>query len=642
MLSNRSLLIVAALAMIAMLYGFFFMMPGPKLNFIVPEMTTPAYTDAELIHKAPQILEAGKKYPILETIPYFTPKLQVQITRRMHVYKIAAPAGEFWCTDNLMLLYDNNTREWSVEPWFPRAGSMFPALGLFFLLNILISLRIFSNFRQNKKSYELYFYLYVSIWLFFSILLFALNGEFLSWMFKDPEGYFNIAKEWLARDRHSQIPYSVGTSFIYAPLISFFAAKAYLDIALQMSIITFLLTGLGGFMAFLAIAWRILPKGPSLHITAAACIIYTFTSIIMRYWMDQMDPNLETVAKTCFSLRQQFYFYSNSLFNRAVMIGWNSTGDNYGSFMFIISVFVLFIRIKPIYTHALAGLFLGFAITCRYGIISLIPAIVLLSLALNFPKLILKEIHLPQFIRNLFIMGICVIIGFIPQMIDNFVINANPLTPSIAPHLLKEGKPFNELFGFANIARGLEYNITIHAKLFLPAIVCLYFIKRPFVGLFLWLWIICPLIFHSSLHFVTAAELRYIMVIFPALFIAIGGGLGQLPAKPLALLASLIIINYHFVSPECPALFNELLPFYGLPQHVQILTPVLSGVLYFMLCRGIKGAHATGTAVFFLLFALAGWFGPLFAMLAFPLYLCFRPKAEWMKPFIVPEPEING
>ncbi|MFZ2655057.1 MAG: hypothetical protein WAX69_09060, partial [Victivallales bacterium] len=184
-------------------------------------------------------------------------------------------------------------------------------------------------------------------------------------------------------------------------------------------------------------------------------------------------------------------------------------------------------------------------------------------------------------------------------------------------------------FSFSNNINALHYYIQINFKIILIGIFSLYFIKNKVIGISFWLWMIIPLIFHSFLIIYHITPLRYVLLLFPCIYLAAGSLLGSSDRRFLYLFIPFVLANFILVAPECPGTYAPI--YLGYKWH--FIIPVASVITAWILSRyiGISKDKTICFTAFMFLFICGQWWILFLGLLVYPLYLMMRRTGKFVQ-----------
>ena len=561
-----------------------------------------------------KVLQKKTKLEMLGIIGRYIPVTQVDIG-----------GDKYWCSKNIIL--KPNGKSWESEYIFYKDESFLPYFfGFMFIFFILALFLIGWNKGIMINSYLLFFFLWlagISLILYFNGLYIYLNG--------DEQMFYKIASEWLKFERISFIPGNVGTAFFYIPFILLYSSQHISEIIIQFALFNTIFICGGTILLVLYI--QKLFKNSKLAFYTVGFIAALFPIFAFVYYKGGVRDEYGIIGKTMLYLGRHNP-YSVTLYNQTFLSGWNGLSDNFAVFFMVISVVVLWKMKFSLKKYFLLGLCIGFSICIRYGSITVLPAIIIYDLySLYKNRISLKK----GFLYYIF-FSCGLFVGVFPQLMDNLLILGNPLGVSVSDSLYAGGgEHVVNLFSFQNIAKGYNFYFQIHYKILLLFSFILYFIKNKCLSFFFWLWMFTIFTFYSSLNFYGHSAVRYIIIIFPIIYISLGLFINDYytKLKEVLLFGGIIILNCFFISPESPRSFT----FIYLPLAWHYLVPVFSSLVSVIIAKSLHiDLKKTLFFIFFLLLLSIGlWWIPLIIFLLFPFVLIFQcviHKAKYFLNFI--------
>lgn len=594
--------------------SLFLLLIEPR-DYIFPTHPLATFKDAFLKNQAGIIISPDKVYKVyasknilLDTSSLLPP---TSIRRYVTSYRIEIAGKKLWCSKNLTASFqknpETNEEQWFIKLFFEKNYYFLPYSFLF------LSLSLFFAYLYNCEKKQQYFYLiYIFLWLGLGSLFFYLNGFFIIYN-KDPEQFFNIAKEWLDFNRHTTIPNSVGAAIFYLPFIILLRPESYWDMAIPFSTINLTIVGASSIAFIILLAKQLSVSGRVHHCVAILSCLFPFVTGI--YY-----PCYGTVSE-CKSLLHlgSLAPYSQELRFQAVLCGWNGLSDNLALLFILMGIAVLWKTEISVRRYFFPGIFLGFALTLRYGSIVILPAVFFWDIA----TLIKNKTPLKKILGYYSVFAITGILAFSPQLIDNLIIKGSPFLQTADRHLYNGEESLWNMFRPENLPDGLNFYFQIHYKFLLLFSFILFLIKDRKIAVTLWLWTIVPLVFFSSTNFYKAEGVRYLISIFPAIFLAVSLFCGSINRKELILISVLLILNMALTAPESPGPFAYII----IPGILHFIIPLISSAI--LVCApfllGASTKNSIMMAFFFLFFALGQWWTALAILAVFPLYLLFEP-----------------
>ena len=527
-----------------------------------------------------------KQNIIFDTSKYFTNK---NIVRNTTAYQIITDRNQkLWTSKNIILNYNTKNKQYEGKLISYKNNRFIPIIIL--LLSIIIWI-----FSTKSKIINMRIYIgYYLLWLLSFLFILYQTNVFFIYSNGDAQMFFRIAEELVNLNRTKPVPGNIGTAFFCIPFVFLFNTANYLDIAIFFSFFNLIFIGGGCFILTLMIAKHLTNRPKAFHTTAISCIL---SSCLLYIWRQGgiWDPNF--IGGTSINFyNSTLHPYAMYLYNKCFLYGWNRQSDNYAVFFMLLS-FTILIKIKPaLYKHLLLGTAMGFAFSIRYGCITFFPLIIFWDLYSH----IQSKNSLKKVAKFYVFLLIGIIVGSFPQLLDNYIINKNFLLPTVNSNLFNNNpKSTINLFGFVNLKLGYKFFLTVLFKPITIYIFLLYFIKDVKKGIFFWLWLFIPLTFYGYSNMYGHSCLRYLIIIFPALYIILGNSLKNLSAKEALIFTPFACFSF-YAYPESSTINFSII--YTHPSHLSEyfnhLFPLFCGSIVYFLSYLFKTSKRN--ALFFL------------------------------------------
>ena len=392
------------------------------VSYIIPAKPYVCFRDGEMLTEASHMaLRPRVRYVVYDTMHKYYKKGQV-IVRRVCAYKIKNGNTFYWVSKDIYfqnIIDDDGNRCW-VKAYSFGKDTFFLAIIWILTGLLLVSL---AYLIPNRTSHYMtsFSIIYILVYFLGISIFFYYNGFFIIDC-GDPDQFVSIAKEWYLLNRHTPIPNQVGGAFFYLPLMLLFQADRYLPIAIPFSLFNLSISALNIFLVLLII--REFTKSTiSFHlcgILSSMLPVFTFA-----FSCGGRVDRFGLIGKTGIFLGT-VNPYSVVLFNKSLVLGWNGYVGTLAVFFILIGLLSLMKCKSPFLKYILLGLSLGFAMTLRYGVITILPAIFYIDILLR------NKCNMPwkRFLLFYVLFGVSGFIGFLPQFVDNFYVNGNPLTPT--------------------------------------------------------------------------------------------------------------------------------------------------------------------------------------------------------------------
>lgn len=590
-----------------------------KTDFITPQYPLATYDSHELKTLRREVIIPGTKYKVYEQRPTVLDSSDITEFRNIIRYTDALSLnsnGTLWCSLNMARFPKSagNDRNsvWLPCPIYGYDLRFIPPFFLFMGLSMFFLYK--SMTVKGGKQYFIYLSMvYIFIWLANINLLFTVNGFFTVYSF-DPDNFFKISVDIINFCRKTKVAVGVGTAILYIPFILLFNAKSYFDISVVFSVFNYFFSGAGTLLLLLLIANRLSPSKRAIQITGVVAAYYPLLAWILRKG-GTWDPNF--YSKSIFYLFKENP-YSMALYNKSLLLSWNGLSDNIAVFFMVLMIVVaLFSRLTPL-RYFLVGASLGAAMVVRYPSFIILPAFLFLDIIVNLRQ----RIKYRFIILNYLLMLLAFLSIFSIQMFDNYLINGNLFSPTVENPLFggMEEKIIN-MFRFSNVISGMTFYLKVNFKLFFLSMFLLYLIRNIISSFSLWLWIVIPLIFYSSFNIFYVSEIRYLLIIFPALYCTIGIAGSQTGGRSLLIIAFFLILNFTLTSPESPDGWSII----SIPPCFNYLLPAVSSLimlLFWLKNYGSEGKAYLLFAFFFPIFGTGNHWFIIIAMAVFPVYAC--------------------
>ena len=145
-----------------------------------------------------------------------------------------------------------------------------------------------------------------------------------------------------------------------------------------------------------------------------------------------------------------------------------------------------------------------------------------------------------------------------------------------------------------------------------------------------YLWFSAGLLFYSSLNFYGHSDIRYIISIFPCIYLLAAIVFSCASLRTVILSFAFLILNMVLVSPESPFSYSPLII---LPVYLHYLIPSVTVILFVALSlfgtmERNYGIMMTG---YFLLLSLGQWWIIFIMMLLFPVCFLILQKFRHVK-----------
>lgn len=606
------------LAPLPLLINYFYSLPE---EILIPRYPITTYEDPDLLIRTPIILSPFVKYNIihsniilLQTKSFsYVENNQIivpvsRISRYIKTFLVEYNGKELWCSENIIALYDNDLNQFIPTPFFERDDRF---ITLIFLILALLLFLFYKLIHIHSLINVCAFYFVLRIFAFTLFLYY--NCYFITLV--DSDQFFQIAREILDLNRHTIIPNQIGAALIFIPFIFFLKPDAYIDMANYFSIFNFLFVGGGILILSMLISHRITNSYKALHITGL--LISIFPACAYIYYDQSLSMDKIAVGTTMISFKR-LHPYSGSFYNIALLNSWNGHSDNIALFFIIIVIFLL-IYLKTSYAkYSLMGFFIGLSLSTRYASIVAIAPIIILDMY----KIIFEEkTKISKVVTNYGLFLIFSVVGFSPQLLDNYLIMGDPLKPVASENLYQGGSKVWHLFGVSNLFQGYKYYIIINYNMFVVSLLSLLAIKENKYSLFLWLWIILTLTFYSSSNFFNCHPVRYILSIYVATYLAIGISFKNTNIYTLIFYSLLCLLNLNlelnlFISKYFPANLSKVI--------IALLTFSFALLAYLYDSNLFKFKSLIYFTIFIVFLCLNDWRLIILGLFIFPIIMCSR------------------
>lgn len=583
------------------------------------------FEDPEFTQLSTTVLEARRPYQIEQhldtfvTDPHFI-AYQSPIKRRIQAYQIKLTDGrQVWCSPVYRAIaYQDDPQtplKWRLEADVPWDLRFLPPV--FLCLAAIAALICRMNASTGIQWQHWLMFPLARLALLF--LFFTMNGCFVIYT-SDESMFVDIAREWLAGSRQTPIPGGIGTAFFYAPLVLIGGVETFWDVALAASWCNTLIIGTANLLLVLLLAQKFNPSRRVFYATGLIATLFPFLVYVVRMG-DVSDPNF--IGKTVFHLLQHDP-YAVNLYYWSLLNHWNGLSDNIAAAFILLCIYLTW-RMPLNWRRYLAlGLCLGFAITVRHASVAMLPLIYTWDIA----RQIKAGFSAKKFIAWYFVFGMAGILGCLPQLIDNWTISGNPLQATLTEKLFEGGDTVVHLFGLDNLVSGYHYFFQIHFKTLVLFVIVLLCLKPSVIRLGFWVWLMVPMTFVCLLNFYSVQSVRYLLIIYPALFLAIGLICDRLNNRESAVSVATVVICFTLTSPEEPLTWAPvMLPLW----QMRVLLAILAALILALTYKARLRRHVGLTLVaFILIFTSGAWQVPLIT--AWAVLLTFLPKRRLPPP----------
>jgi hypothetical protein len=573
-----------------------------------------AFADGELTSPTKTVLQPGKAYPVLQQqsvildpkfVAAWTP-----IERPVTAYEVSLDDGRrVWCTDavHAVPVSPNQGGGWRLTPRFS-LDFRFLSLALVALAVLcwLAARLVAADPAHHWKVWALYPMARIALVLFF----FGLNGFYTV---ENSSEYFDIAIDWLNLRRTPPSVVCVGTAFFYVPLIIVTGATTYSDINLGLCILNFALFGSANLLLVLMVVRSLTTSKTAFHVAGGIAAFFPFVVYFVRVG----DPSATFIGKTAFCLGLHMP-YSLNLFYWTHLSGWNGDSDN-PAVCFMLLGIVIAIRSRiGVLRYLLLGLSVGFAMTIRYASIVVIPVVVWIDLT----RLVRDGLPVRRIIAYYATFAVAGFVGFLPQLFDNWLIAGHPLRPSALPGLYKGGTGTRHLFNLDNVLLGTNFFFQIHFKVLSLLAVIIGCLKPLRAAAMLWLWCVVPIGFLCLLNFYAYSATRYLVIVFPALYVAIGLIAGQLKGRDFTVVAVVIAGCLVLTNFEDPYTWSPIQ--LSLQQMWAVLVLAIATLVAAAWRQWLDSRVAIVALAYLVVYATGQWWVGAIVMAATPLVLLWR------------------
>jgi hypothetical protein len=424
--------------------------------------------------------------------------------------------------------------------------------------------------------------------------------------------YLKKSMNWLNFNEFPEISVSVGLSFLYIPFILLHSICSVHDIVLPFSIFSFIVFGGGGLIMTILIA-RSLWKTTTATISVAviACLYPFFSWTIRKGGLHEQG----FIAKSQLFINPNEHPFSMVIFNKSLLFSWNALSHSAELFFILAGFYVLSQMRRHWGKYILIGLLFGSAITIRYSALAVLPAVFFFDILSIYQE----KVSIRNFIRFYLFFAVCGLFAVSPQLLDNFLSNGSAFIPSVDSTLFHgSSTKLSALMRMTNLLDGIKFYMTGHFKPFLLSTLCLFFIKKRKISLFLWTWMSGILFFYTMMNFYGTSIMRYMVTIYPVFYLIWGGALStsRLPGRLIT--ALIILVNFIVPSPELYYYHKPL----DLPVYIHFFIPLFSiaavfvlNLKYHYICKSDSYFLIT-----FLIFLIIGsWWIPFTLLCCFPI-----------------------
>ncbi len=589
--------------------GVAFMLRGEETPRVInPSYPLATFEDPGLARRTDIVLAANSEYTVLASQRQFIDHslFCLHLLRPTNSHLVEILGRKLWCSREIVVLFDKRKNSWMLVPQFDKAPWFLP-LSLFafsasaFCLPFMLS--------SPHRAFPACVF-HVAVWIGLALYTIHANGLFLVFNAGDPQQFYQMAHEWLSWDRRSPVPNSVGASALYMLFITLFHPKDYLDIAIHTSFATALIYPVVLIPAIFLLAKTLGASGRCAHVAATSFTLFSTTALVRG-----------CPGGTLLSIFMRTEPFSVFLYNKGFLLGWNGMSDNYGVIFPMLGMLAMALMRSCALRYLLMGLLFGYGISTRYANIVLLPAIFFWDLTRPAPG----QKPSTKILFHYAIFGAAGLVGCAPQLLDNYLVNGNPLQPTVHFSLFRGEHRVVNLFSCGNVIDGLRFYMTAHFKLLTVFACSLLFARGRRAILFLWLWVVCVLVFYSSTNFYGDNELRYLLVIIPPVFIALGLAALSLDRGEMLLVSLSLLTVYCLCSPELPS-FHV----FKIPTPLHHAGPALIGGLALGVALVTKRNISAAMCLAGMMLALSSgqWWVPAVLLLLCPLRLASEKLGE--------------
>jgi len=585
-------------------------------SFLYPVHPLAAYENASLTTPAGFVIEPGMHYRILrsEKVVLETGSMfpHTWIRRYVDAHEVESRGRRCWCTENVAAVVQRDAlghAYWVASPRF----SPEPTFLVFVLLGIALCLRLFAQSLDRADDIRFLYAFYLSVWGTGILALFYIRGFYFTHN-PDYEQWFTMAKEWLRLERSSRLNNTLGPMFFYLPFILLLRPSALYGMIVPYEVFALVVFGGGSFLLVMYIARQVTGSIRALHIAAVVAIAFPFTAWTMRMGTP-VDPDF--MGKTVLYVGR-LHPYAVSLSFQALLTGWHAMGDGPALFFVLLGFAAMVGREPSRAKYTLLGCLLGAAMCMRYTSCLVFPGLFLWDVV----GLRRRGCPVKEILVHYLVLGTVAMIAFSPQLLDNLAVMGNPLQPSLPPQqYVGQTERFLDIFDFSSL-NGYRFYMQIHYKILLISVFSLYFITDMRVAATLWLSSLFPLLFHCSLMFYDVNATRYLLPVFPMVYLAIAASCSRLSGRQLAFFGAVLLPSMFLASPESPGTYAPI----RVPYWAEFAIPVTSAVVGCVLSGriGVSRASTAVLSVLMLLLTIGQWWIVLVGLCAFPFWCVIR------------------
>lgn len=616
---SKYILFISAIVSALIIYPKSFFSKEPE--FVEPKFPLATFSDEKLTNLQKEVLTPQQKYKVYACKKVVFDGTNIapikHIFRYLKAYKIRENP-DLWCSLDLIRLPSNNdfsdtTTEWRLYIINPFDFNFLPLFFLFIALSLIFFSKLLWIPINHEKKYLIYSSLgYVSLQISGICFLFFICGFFTLYSF-DPDFFFNLSTELIDFSRKSPIPVGVGMPLLYAPFIVLFNAKEYADISVPFTIFNYVVCGIGLLVVLLIIVKQLTDNKIAIHCTALTACLYPLFAWI--FWQGSSE-NPAVFSKNILYLAKE-HPLSIALLNKGLLLSWNGLSDNTATFFMGLALCLGICLKKSFLKYFFCGVAIGIAMIFRYPSFLILPAFVFWEFTTWSQEK--TNFSIKRFVYYTFIFFIGFILIFSIQLLDNYLVNGNFFKPSVDISLYRGKSPYiYNLFSIENLKHGLRFYLKINYKIFFIAICFLFCLKRSDLGIFFWLWIVCPLVFYASFNGYSVSAIRYLIPVFFAIYCIIGIGLSELSFSKSFLIVVFIILNYVLTSPESPKGWNII----NVPEMFSVLIPCFSALIFISIALILTKNRFFWLVIsgLFLLFSTGNYLVIIFGLIAYPFY----------------------